>query len=76
VAYIYQCRHCKKEIGRLEQRVLDASLLGIDRLTAKDKQEMMEYQTNGDVKIFAICDACEETLAEHPHYHELDYFIH
>ncbi|MCF3944468.1 anti-sigma-F factor Fin family protein [Oceanobacillus alkalisoli] len=75
MAIIYQCRHCTQEIGRLEEQVLDAALLGIDRLTAKEKQEMMEYQANGDIKIYAICDTCEAALQEHPHYHELDYFI-
>ncbi|MCM3740049.1 anti-sigma-F factor Fin family protein [Oceanobacillus luteolus] len=76
MAIIYQCRHCKEEIGRLEEQVLDAALLGIDQLTAKEKQEMLKYQEDGNIKIFAICDACEDTLQEHPHYHELDYFIH
>lgn len=75
MAIIYHCRHCREEIGRLEERVLDAALLGIDRLTAKEKQEMIQYEANGDLKISAICDSCEEALLSHPHYHELDYFI-
>lgn len=72
---IYQCRHCKKEIGRLEEQVIDASLLGVDILTTEEKKEMIEYQTNGNLKIYAICDSCEAALEAHPHYHELDYFI-
>lgn len=76
LAIVYQCRHCKKEIGRLEEQRFDAALLGIDRLSAKEKREMMEYEENGDLKIYAICDSCEDALVTHPHYHELDYFIH
>ena len=76
MAIIYQCRHCKEEIGRLEEKMLDTTLLGLDRLTAEEKKEMMEFQANGDLKIYAICDSCGDALNTYPHYHELDYFIH
>jgi hypothetical protein len=76
VKIIYECRHCKEEIGKLEETVIDTSLLGLDELTREEKEEMMEYGVNGDLKIYAICDACEDTLRSHPHYHEFDYFIH
>lgn len=75
MAIVYQCRHCSQLIARLEEPFVDASLLGLNQLTSKEKSEMLEYQPNGDLVIYTICECCEETLALHPHYHELDYFI-
>lgn len=75
MAIVYQCSHCKQLIGKLEGHIIESSLLGIDQLTQKEKREMMEYKSNGDLIIYAICDYCEEAFAHHPHYHELDYFI-
>ncbi|WP_373894541.1 anti-sigma-F factor Fin [Virgibacillus natechei] len=75
MAIVYKCRHCGNEIGKLEEKVVDTSLLGFDKLSTKDKKEMIHYADNGDVHIQAICENCEETLGHHPHYHELDFFI-
>lgn len=75
MAIIYQCRHCSKHIGRLEEQVTDSASLGFDQLTSNEKKEMIEYKSNGDLIVKVICDYCESALAENPHYHELDHFI-
>ncbi|PAV28566.1 hypothetical protein CIL05_16665 [Virgibacillus profundi] len=75
MSIVYKCRHCGHVIGKLEQQVVDTSMLGLDQLTVKEKEEMIKYQNNGDVQIQAICENCEETLGQHPHYHELEFFI-
>ncbi|HLR08581.1 MAG TPA: anti-sigma-F factor Fin family protein [Bacillota bacterium] len=75
MSIVYKCRHCRYEIGRLEQQVINTSMLGWDTLSAKDKKEMIHYQANGDVHIQSICENCEESLGRHPYYHELDFFI-
>ncbi|MEC5425998.1 anti-sigma-F factor Fin family protein [Virgibacillus sp. C22-A2] len=75
MSIVYKCRHCGHEIGKLEQQVIDTSMLGFDQLTMREKEEMINYKDNGDVHIHAICENCEETLGHHPHYHELDFFI-
>ncbi|WP_306465020.1 MULTISPECIES: anti-sigma-F factor Fin family protein [Virgibacillus] len=72
---MYMCRHCGQEIGQLKQQRVDTSMLGLDQLTAKEKEEMVTYKPNGDVQIKAICENCEDALGHHPHYHELDFFI-
>ncbi|RYG72731.1 anti-sigma-F factor Fin family protein [Lentibacillus lipolyticus] len=72
---IYQCRHCGQEIGRLNQQMVDASMLGLDQLSADEQQEMVNYRDNGDVEIKSICESCEESLGSNPQYHELDHFI-
>ncbi|WP_077329953.1 anti-sigma-F factor Fin family protein [Virgibacillus siamensis] len=75
MSIVYTCRHCGHMIGELDQHAVDASMLGLDRLSTRDKQEMVHYQANGDVHIQAICENCEESLGNNPQFHELDYFI-
>ncbi|HLQ97615.1 MAG TPA: anti-sigma-F factor Fin family protein [Candidatus Dormibacteraeota bacterium] len=75
MSYVYMCRHCGHVIGELEQSILTASKLGFDRLSTEDKQEMIRYQSNGEIHIKSICESCQETLGNNPHYHELDFFI-
>lgn len=72
---VYKCRHCGHFIGELKHEVVSTSSLGLDTLSAQDKQEMIEYKKNGDVHVQAICESCEGALHEHPHYYELDYFL-
>lgn len=75
MAIVYTCKHCGKEIGKLDQQTVDATMLGLDRLSTEDKREMIHYQSNGDIHIQAICENCEDSLNSHPQYHELDFFI-
>ena len=72
----FKCRHCKHVIGELDQKIVSTSNLGFDQLSDEDQSEMIEYHSNGDVSVYAICESCEMSLEHHPHYHELDYFIH
>ncbi|WP_188456144.1 anti-sigma-F factor Fin family protein [Virgibacillus oceani] len=75
MSFVYQCRHCGQTLGKIEQQVADAAMLGLDKLSIEDKKEMIQYQENGDVQIKTICESCEESLGTNPHYHELDFFI-
>lgn len=75
LSIIYKCNYCGIDVGRLEQQVIDTSILGWDKLSNEDKKEMIRYQSTGDVHILTICESCEETLGLHPEYHELENFI-
>ncbi|MGM8213041.1 anti-sigma-F factor Fin [Virgibacillus sp. W0430] len=75
MSIIYTCRHCGHEIGKLDRKVVDTSMLGWDNLSNQDKKEMITYKTNGDVHIKTICENCETSLGQLPQYHELDFFI-
>ncbi|WLV24759.1 anti-sigma-F factor Fin family protein [Aciduricibacillus chroicocephali] len=72
----YKCRHCQQEIGKLEKREVDASMLGLHVLSDSEKSEMIEHAESGEMHIRSICDQCESTLKKYPQYYELDYFIH
>ena len=75
MSIIYTCRHCGQEIGALDQDVVDTTMLGIDKLSIGETKEMIHFKQNGDVAIQVICESCENALEDHPHYHELDFFI-
>jgi len=73
---IYTCRHCGQKVGQLDKKDVDASMLGIHKLSEKDLKDMLLSKQNGDLHIQTICESCESALEAHPHYHELDHFIH
>lgn len=75
MSYVYICRHCGHVIGKLKQEIYNVSKLGFDQLSDKDKHDMICYQSNGEIHIKSICENCQETLGNNPHYHELDFFI-
>lgn len=75
MSIVYTCRHCGNEVGRINQSVIDSETLGLDKLTADDVKEMVLFKQDGDVQIKTICENCEATLGQNPHYHELDFFI-
>lgn len=76
VAIHYDCKHCSKRIGTLDQKEIDVSILGFDQLTNKDLKEMITYDHDGNMQVNAICEDCHRTLEQHPDYHELDDFLH
>ena len=75
MSVVYTCRHCGLVIGEINEQVVDTTMLGWNKLSDEEKKEMIQYKSNGDVHIQAICENCEDTLGTHPEYHELDYFI-
>ncbi|MFG6121013.1 MULTISPECIES: anti-sigma-F factor Fin family protein [Thalassobacillus] len=75
MSIIYVCRHCNNTVGKLEQEIADENMLGINHLTEQEREEMLEFHQNGDLRIKTICDNCQEALDQNPQYHELDFFI-
>lgn len=75
MSILYVCRHCNNTVGKLEQEIADENMLGLGKLTEQEREEMIEFQQNGDLRIKTICDDCQEALDQNPQYHELDFFI-
>ncbi|MDC3417931.1 anti-sigma-F factor Fin family protein [Aquibacillus salsiterrae] len=75
MAIVYTCNHCNNVVGKLDQEIVDTQSLGWNELSAEDRNALIEYQANGDVKIKTICEDCQESLEKNPAYHELDNFI-
>ncbi|MDY0410005.1 anti-sigma-F factor Fin family protein [Virgibacillus soli] len=75
MSIVYKCRHCNYVIGELKQSVIETSQLGWDKLSSEERDEMIEYKTNGSIQMNIICDNCQDALDNNPTYHELENFI-
>jgi hypothetical protein len=76
MALHYYCRHCNTKLGTILERTLNASKLGFDALSHDERQEMISYDTAGDIHVRAICEDCHESLDKNPSLHQHDFIIH
>ncbi|MCM3570802.1 anti-sigma-F factor Fin family protein [Neobacillus mesonae] len=76
MAIHYHCRHCGTNLGSIEQASVDSVSLGLHKLTDHERQEMVSYDSSGDIHIMAICEDCQESLERNPDYHQNDFLIH
>ena len=72
----YHCRHCGIKLGSLEQQFVDTERLGLHRLTDEERQDMVSYQSNGDINIKSICEDCQESFNKNPEFYQNDFLIH
>ena len=72
----YHCRHCGVKLGILEQSLVEVERLGLHTLNEEERQEMVKYQSNGDVHVKSICEDCQESLQRNPDYYQNDFIIH
>lgn len=76
MAFHYYCRHCSTKIGTLDADAIHISQLGFHMLTDKERQEMIHYDSSGDIIVKCICEDCQESLEKNPNYYANDYIIH
>lgn len=76
MAIHYFCRHCGTNIGSIERSSIYSDQIGLHTLTNEERQEMVSYESNGDIHIHSICEDCQEALDRNPNLHECDYLIH
>lgn len=76
MALHYHCRHCGTKIGTLQQQSLNTEQLGFNQLNNEDRQDMIEYDSAGNIRVKAICEDCHESLQRNPDLHQNDYIIH
>lgn len=76
MALHYYCRHCGMKLGTIEQKTLQAEQLGFNQLNDEERQEMIVYDSAGNIHVKAICEDCYESLQKNPELYENDYIIH
>lgn len=76
MAIHYYCRHCQKNIGKLSRWEADLDQLGLNNLSAEERNEMVDYDSLGNLHVKVICEDCENILRENPDYHENESFLH
>lgn len=76
MALYYTCRHCNVEMGKLEQTSIHTEQIGLHKLNDEERQEMVTYDSAGNIYIKAICEDCHESLKKDPTRHQYDHLIH
>lgn len=71
----YRCRHCRTNIGHIEEINVDAVKLGLHELSSLERTEMIQYAQDGSMYINSICEDCHEALQRNPNFYENDTFI-
>lgn len=75
MAILYHCRHCGLNMGKLDLEMATSTQLGFDHLDERERQEMVQYDQQGDIHVKVICEDCQEALDRNPELHQLDTFI-
>ena len=66
----YICSHCEKEIGVLP---IDSpeTMRKLNLYEIGEIGDYMEYDANGVTTVRCICEQCEDSLRQFPHYYSL-----
>ncbi|MCU9615285.1 anti-sigma-F factor Fin family protein [Caldibacillus lycopersici] len=76
MAVHYHCRHCGTTVGSLDNNNLYSEQLGFHKLSEDERQDMISYDSSGDIHVKCICEDCHESFAKNPLNYENDYIIH
>lgn len=76
MAIHYFCRHCGTNMGSIEDLSIHSNQIGLNTLSNQERQEMISYESNGNIHIKSICEDCQEALERNPDLHGYDYLIH
>lgn len=73
--FYYTCRHCQANMGTISERKATWQQLGFHQLSESDYDELVQYDTFGNLQVQVICEDCEEALRHNPSLHGIDYII-
>lgn len=76
MALYYYCRHCGYKVGKIDEVAIQTDQLGLSTLTDEERQEMISYDSSGNIQIKSICEDCHESFVKDPTLHQNDYLIH
>lgn len=65
MAVRYVCRYCRTPVGEISEQVSEFRL-GFHSLTPEERNDIITYNSNGDVTVKLVCDYCNEALRNHP----------
>lgn len=72
----YHCTYCEVEIGELPLRAAKKVLSLVKEV--EDWESRDRFLTNkgdGELVVHCICEQCEKTLQQFPHYYALDTWL-
>lgn len=71
----YVCRHCQHELGELPEGVDHDPRLGLQILTADERNDIITYNQTGQLVVKLTCEYCEEALRKNPELSLLGNFL-
>lgn len=71
----YLCRHCEIELGALPLSLAGQILPLITRLEDQEQEQLLTCERDGTFTVHTICEQCEQTLHQSPHYYELEKWL-
>lgn len=66
----YKCRHCENEIGVLPFEPSE-TMKKLHLFEFGEIDDYIERDAHGNVTVHCICEQCEESLRQFPHYYSL-----
>lgn len=69
------CRYCQKSMGRFEKEQLLQISSHYCHSFEAELSDFVEFIQSPNQVINIVCEDCEATLSEYPHYHEYKNFI-
>jgi len=66
MAVNYICRHCKTAMGVIEESEVSEQQLGFHFLTTEERNDIIAYNSSGDVTVKLVCDYCAEAIHANP----------
>ena len=70
----YKCRHCETELGQIPYDTVD-TMNRLQLTEVGEIDEFIELDAKGDATVQCICEHCEDSLRQFPHYHSLKKWI-
>lgn len=62
----YVCRHCRSSLGRIEADQVTEARLGLHFLTPSERQDIIAYNSKGEMIVSITCSYCTEAIMVHP----------
>ncbi|WP_339060693.1 anti-sigma-F factor Fin [Tepidibacillus marianensis] len=62
----YVCRHCGHHLGSFDSLVAHDERLGLNSLTTQERENIISYESNGDIIANVVCEYCQEALERNP----------
>ncbi|WP_149452707.1 anti-sigma-F factor Fin [Pasteuria penetrans] len=72
----YICRHCKRRLGTLVGNIFSDEQLGLDRLTAEERIDIITESAMGGCQVRVVCEDCQQALESNPELSLTPYLFH
>lgn len=66
MAIIYQCRYCRHQVARIDEKMVSEEALGLQILTSDERKDIMTYDSGGNMLILITCEYCQEAMERSP----------